>query len=759
MRASTPKKRSASPAPASNRPLGTPGRAGGGRRSLSPAPKNRGNAKVTQGMAGTPAATKKQEQYTAAAEASSPQNNPSDENAPAACRVTVAVRIKPTDGAKTLMRFGPRQENALRFTHVEEGKTRGGEEAKAFAYDHLFDQADSQADLYRALGSKVLQQVVSGQNASVFAYGQTGSGKTYTMLGTPEERGLIPRLCEGLFKEESIKDWNVTLSFFEIYNEQVVDLLNEPPETPTSEDDPPQERLNLAELNGKLDVMSRQEWLGVGLDPKRRVPVLNALRVRDHPKLGVFVEGLTKLPISSPADVEAALERGASLRAVAETAMNAESSRSHAVVQICCAEGEGGDRHATLNLIDLAGSENVNRSRSYEDHSRLQEAKSINKSLLGLGKCIQQLASDKGNNGVVPYRDSVLTWILKDALGGNAHTLMLCAVDPSPENGEQTLTTLRYADQAKRITTRPIENIDHTKRMVRELHEQVAALRAEADAASAAQAAAREQAAQAEAAAAAAAVAAAAAAEEREAAVAAAAAAQESQMAERAEVERWKEAAAAREEELRVQAEEAAKAAEEAKAEEARVAEENGRAAETKREHFQKAGATSDPGVMRAMAANGTAVAAAMNAPGTPGANGEGGGGMASIPEMDVAAVAKMSREEKRALAKKLKEERSALYVELGIEEKPPPPEPEVVKPPTLEPPPALFVHAFKCLGFVFTVNVESDPDSARSDAIEMEKVVEEEKPAAAAAAGGNKVRATPNGKREKIIRGVRVPA
>ena len=132
---------------------------------------------------------------------------------------------------------------------------------------------------------------------------------------------------------------------------------------------------------------------------------------------------------------------------------------------------------------------------------------------------------------------------------------------------------------------------------------------------------------------------------------------------------------------------------------------------------------------------------------------------MASIPEMDVAAVAKMSREEKRALAKKLKEERSALYVELGIEEKPPPPEPEVVKPPPLEPPPALFVHAFKCLGFVFTVNVESDPDSARSDAIEPEKVVEEEKPAAAAAAGGNKVRATPNGKREKIIRGVRVPA
>ena len=112
--------------------------------------------------------------------------------------------------------------------------------------------------------------------------------------------------------------------------------------------------------------------MGVGLDPKRRVPVVHALRVREHAKLGVYVEGLVKQPVKSLADVEAALERGMSLRAVAETAMNAESSRSHAVVQLSCAEGESGDRTATLNLIDLAGSENVNRSKSHEDYSRLQ---------------------------------------------------------------------------------------------------------------------------------------------------------------------------------------------------------------------------------------------------------------------------------------------------------------------------------------------------------------------------------------------------
>ena len=626
-----------------------------------------------------------------------------------ASRVTVAVRIKPTDGAKTIMRFGPRGENALRFGHLD--GTKAGEDAKGFAYDHVFDQSESQTDVYSALGPRVLEHVTTGHNASVFAYGQTGSGKTYTMLGTAEEPGLIPRLCDGLFREAGLATWTISLSFFEIYNEQVVDLLLVPPdEGPAASEDA---------------AGAKQEWLGAGLDPRRRVPVVNALRVREHAKLGVYVEGLTKLPVRTPDDVAAALERGTSLRAVAETAMNAESSRSHAVVQLTFAEGSSGDRTATLNLVDLAGSENVGRSRSHEDHSRLQEAKSINKSLLGLGKCISQLAQGGGGPaGLVPYRDSVLTWLLKDALGGNAHTLMLCAVDPSAENAEQTLTTLRYADQAKKITTRPVENIDTTKKMVRELNEQVAALRDEANAASAAQAAARAQAAEATATAKAAAEAAAAAKAEREAAMAAVYAARAEGERDRAEVERWKREAAAREAELRereeaLQAEAAKAAAAAAEASKAAIEAKPTAVAEAKSKSIMRSPSRL---IAKGFRSSSTAATADESASASQGTGG--------VP--DAAVVAAMSRQEKLAFVKRLKEERKALCVELGIEEEPKRADaadaaekatvataaaaaavatsgPSGAQPAAGAAPSSAFQIAFKCLGFAVTLNVASE--------------------------------------------------
>merc|ERR1719473_2643229 len=177
-------------------------------------------------MPGTPAAQLSHAPEASTPAITSPASEDSTDQGPPPSRVTVAVRVKPTDGAKTIMRFGPRHENALRFNYLD--GTKAGDDAKGFAFDHLFDQADGQAEIYDALGAKVLQQVVTGHNASVFAYGQTGSGKTYTMLGKDaEQRGLIPRLCEGLFEEEAIKGWAITVSFFEIYNEQVVDLLAE----------------------------------------------------------------------------------------------------------------------------------------------------------------------------------------------------------------------------------------------------------------------------------------------------------------------------------------------------------------------------------------------------------------------------------------------------------------------------------------------------------------------------------------------------
>ena len=722
MRVGTPKKSSE---PRASTPTGRRGTPLGGRNKKVAAP----TPKATKG------ADNEGKENNATARPQPPEASNADASgevvetaASSASRVTVAVRIKPTDGAKTLMRFGPRQENALRFCHLDGAKS---DEAKGFAYDHLFDQSDSQKDVYDALGGQVLQQVINGYNASVFAYGQTGSGKTYTMLGTPAERGLIPRLCEGLFGHEALKGWNVTVSFYEIYNEQVVDLLH-----------PPEDR-------EKDEAEAKAEWAGAGLAPSRKVPVLNALRVREHVKLGVYVEGLTKQPVHSSADVERALEQGTSLRAVAETAMNAESSRSHAVVQICLAEGESGDRTATLNLIDLAGSENVNRSKSYEDHNRLTEARSINKSLLGLGKCISMLA--QGGQGPVPYRDSVLTWILKDALGGNAHTLMLCAVDPSPDNGEQTLTTLRYADQAKKIVTRPVENIDHTKKMVRELHEQVAELRAAAEAAAQAQTAAREQAAEAAAQAQAAAQAAADAAAEREEARAQAAAARESAQMERAERARWEEMAAERErsllqkeEELKTQAVEKQEAAQQAAAA-LQVALAEGPAARAgaaggapeKRSTFPSLSPKGWKGTPRSNKP-GVAVAAAA-AVGQPAA---GQPAVLGLPaEVDIDAVAKMTRDEKLAFAKKLKEERKALHTALGIEEEPKTAPAEEAKAAdakaavdakagalattadALPPPPALVNVAFKCLGFLFTMNVvaEAGQESSRDESSRVE--------------------------------------
>ena len=360
---------------------------------------------------------------------------------------------------------------------------------------------------------------------------------------------------------------------------------------------------------------------------------------------------------------------------------------------------------STLNLIDLAGSENVNRSRSYEDHSRLQEAKSINKSLLGLGKCISQLA--QGGSSVIPYRDSVLTWLLKDALGGNAHTLMLCAVDPSADNAEQTLTTLRYADQAKKIVTRPVENIDHGKRMLRELHEQVAELRSQAETAAKAQAEALALRAEAERAAAEAAA-------EREAARAAASAATEAAAVDRAEMERWKVEAASREAEAQQREaalrEQAAKAAEKAQKAEAQV---------------ESAAAKGAKRGSPAKKATGTEGAVLMGAPVVP-----------TMAAADIAStMAAMSREEKLAFAKKLKEERKALYTELGIEEEPKPAKQAaadasngaVVAPGAAaapgaavpaSPPPAAFQVAFKCLGFLFTMSVahETSQESDRSD-------------------------------------------
>ncbi|UXI21033.1 hypothetical protein NH340_JMT06976 [Sarcoptes scabiei] len=326
-----------------------------------------------------------------------------------------------------------------------------------FTFDHCFwsfDPSDghyaSQEDVFQQLGVSVLDSAFQGYNACIFAYGQTGSGKSYTMMGTQQEKGLIPRLCDAIFeriKRLSNKDSNssfkLEVSYMEIYNEKVHDLL-----------DPGGARQNL--------------------------------KVREHSILGPYVDGLSTLAVSSFEEINSLMAEGNKSRTVASTNMNSESSRSHAVftLKLTCSNYDPianvvGEKVSKMSLVDLAGSERAIKTGAVGD--RLKEGSNINRSLTTLGLVISKLADQaSGRNRkdqFVPYRDSVLTWLLKDNLGGNSKTIMISTISPSADSYEETLSTLRYADRAKRIVNHAIINEDPNNRIIRELREEVEQLR------------------------------------------------------------------------------------------------------------------------------------------------------------------------------------------------------------------------------------------------------------------------------------------
>ncbi|KAH8705363.1 kinesin-like protein [Talaromyces proteolyticus] len=313
-------------------------------------------------------------------------------------------------------------------------------EDKTFTFDRSFwshnqsdEQYADQEDVYNCLGEEFLDHNFEGYHTCIFAYGQTGSGKSYTMMGTPERPGLIPRTCEDLFQRideaQSVDTtYNVRVSYFEVYNEHVRDLL-----VPRTE--PP-----------------------------------HYLKIRESPTDGPYVKDLTDVPVRSFADVMNWMRKGDMSRTVASTKMNDTSSRSHAVFTIVLkqihhdlASDETTERTARIRLVDLAGSERAKATEA--TGQRLREGSNINKSLTTLGRVIAALADPKmqrpGRRAkeVVPYRDSILTWLLKDSLGGNSKTAMIACIAPS--DYDETLSTLRYADQAKRIRTRAVVNQDH----------------------------------------------------------------------------------------------------------------------------------------------------------------------------------------------------------------------------------------------------------------------------------------------------------
>eukprot|EP00759_Apiculatamorpha_spiralis_P019904 PhF_6_TR25537/c1_g1_i1/m.35818/K17914/KIF13; kinesin family member 13 len=307
----------------------------------------------------------------------------------------------------------------------------------------------SQRHVFENIGIPMIDNIFRGYNACVFAYGQTGSGKTHTMmgnLGDREEEGLIPRICAEIFRRAVGQDYLIEATYIEIYNETVLDLL-----TPGAKD--------------------------------------RELRVRQHPTTGPFVEGLTPVEVRDTKEVMDVVALGNQERTTAATKMNDRSSRSHAILSLTVTEHtmvmsgsqevRSRGKFSRVYMVDLAGSERVIDSGSVGQN--FVEATSINLSLVTLGRCITTLADvsqarKAGRRSLMkpPYRESMLTWILSEAIGGNSRTFMVANVSPSVLNFDQSINTLRYASRAREVVNQAVVNEDPLLQQLRALQEQVA---------------------------------------------------------------------------------------------------------------------------------------------------------------------------------------------------------------------------------------------------------------------------------------------
>ncbi|XP_061537361.1 kinesin-like protein KIF1B isoform X14 [Phycodurus eques] len=376
--------------------------------------------------------------------------------------VKVAVRVRPFNSRETSKDSKciiQMQGNTTTILNPKAPK----EPAKTFSFDYSYWSHTTPEDpgfaaqnqVYNDIGKEMLQHAFEGYNVCIFAYGQTGAGKSYTMMGKQEEgqEGIIPMLCEDLFEkinEDNNKkelSYSVEVSYMEIYCERVRDLLN----------------------------------------PKNK----GNLRVREHPLLGPYVEDLSKLAVTSYTDIADLMDAGNKARTVAATNMNETSSRSHAVFTIVFTQRKhdsetdlSTEKVSKISLVDLAGSERADSTGA--KGTRLKEGANINKSLTTLGKVISALAEvdnstskskKKKKSDFIPYRDSVLTWLLRENLGGNSRTAMVAALSPADINYDETLSTLRYADRAKNIKCNAVINEDPNNKLVRDLKDEVARLK------------------------------------------------------------------------------------------------------------------------------------------------------------------------------------------------------------------------------------------------------------------------------------------
>ncbi|KAM4575639.1 kinesin-like protein KIF1A isoform 12-T12 [Fundulus diaphanus] len=380
----------------------------------------------------------------------------------AGASVKVAVRVRPFNSRETDKESKCIIQMSGNTTTIINPKQ--AKDNKSFNFDYSYWSHTtpedvnfaSQMRVYKDIGEEMLLHAFEGYNVCIFAYGQTGAGKSYTMMGkqdVKDQQGIIPLLCEDLFTKisdntDNSLSYSVEVSYMEIYCERVRDLLN----------------------------------------PKNK----GNLRVREHPLMGPYVEDLSKLAVTSYNDIQDLMDSGNKARTVAATNMNETSSRSHAVFNIIFTQkrfdaetDNTSEKVSKISLVDLAGSERADSTGA--KGTRLKEGANINKSLTTLGKVISALAEvDSGPNknkkkkkveSFIPYRDSVLTWLLRENLGGNSRTAMVAALSPADINYDETLSTLRYADRAKQIRCNAVINEDPNNRLVRELKEEVSRLK------------------------------------------------------------------------------------------------------------------------------------------------------------------------------------------------------------------------------------------------------------------------------------------
>ncbi|NXX76787.1 KIF3B protein, partial [Urocolius indicus] len=359
--------------------------------------------------------------------------------------VRVVVRCRPMNSKEQTASYEKVVTVDVKLGQVLVRSPRGAshELPKTFTFDAVYDWNSKQVELYDETFRPLVDSVLQGFNGTIFAYGQTGTGKTYTMEGVrgdPEKRGVIPNSFDHIFTHISRsqnQQYLVRASYLEIYQEEIRDLLSK--------------------------------------DQSKR------LELKERPDTGVYVKDLSSFVTKSVKEIEHVMNVGNQNRSVGATNMNEHSSRSHAifVITIECSElGPDGENHirvGKLNLVDLAGSERQTKTGAQGE--RLKEATKINLSLSALGNVISALVDGKSTH--IPYRDSKLTRLLQDSLGGNAKTVMVANIGPASYNVEETLTTLRYANRAKNIKNKPRVNEDPKDALLREFQEEIARLKAQ----------------------------------------------------------------------------------------------------------------------------------------------------------------------------------------------------------------------------------------------------------------------------------------